>query len=183
MPLKAFVMVRSVPAKRGASRTTHSAGCCAFLPSPRAQLILRYWVRLGAYSENGCATWETIRRRKGHEHVFCCHDVRRPYGRCSDCHDGGMHAEHSSGAGVPGGSALGSCRLRERQVGSRPLPGPTGAIKRDKMSLPPRAPAASEGHLIKTYKGLISTKIDSQRVEWVERSGTYRNSRARFGER
>ncbi len=36
-PITGFVVVRSVPAKRGASRTTHAADATRFLPSPSAK--------------------------------------------------------------------------------------------------------------------------------------------------
>jgi hypothetical protein len=74
-------------------------------------------------------------QEEGRGPPFCCHNVRRPYDwRRSDCTDRGVHTEHNSGVRVPGGSALGSSRLCERQVGPRPLPGLPGAIKRDKCS-------------------------------------------------
>ncbi|MGA7265374.1 MAG: hypothetical protein WBX30_31450, partial [Stellaceae bacterium] len=58
----------------------------------------------GAPPRNGCN-----RRRKAHAHAYCRHDVGlRHNGRRSDCHDGGVHAEHYSEVRVPGGCALGS---------------------------------------------------------------------------
>jgi hypothetical protein len=78
-----------------------------------------------------------IRCRKAHGHAFCRHEVRRPYNkRRSDCHNVRVHADHNSKVRVPGWSALGSGRLRERQAGPWPLPGVTGAIKAINASAP-----------------------------------------------
>jgi hypothetical protein len=95
-------------------------------PVPTKSILLLY------PPGNGC-----IRRREGPGHAFCRHDVRRPCNkRRSDCHNVRVRADHNSKVRVPGGSALGSGRLRERQVGPWPLPGATAAIKAINASAP-----------------------------------------------
>jgi hypothetical protein len=90
------------------------APAAALIKTGKYQLS-KWTLKLGGYKGKSttrratrAARYGCIRRSKGHGHAFSCHDVRRPYGRRSDCPDSGVHAEQNSGVRVPHGSALGS---------------------------------------------------------------------------